>query len=70
MDMSNNKMILDFILSLLFIFLGLKIIIVKKFYGRGGYVDFTSPFLHYPIGLFFILSGMYFLWMVFNKNDK
>ena len=63
-------MIMKFILSILLILFGLKIVIVKKFYGRGGLVDFSSPFLHWPIGLFFILFGFYLLWIVFRDSKR
>ena len=49
------------VLGVACILLGLKVLIVHKFQARGGIVDFSSPFLHYPIGLLLIGMGVVLL---------
>ena len=59
--------VMNYLWSTLLVGLGLKVIITKKFIGRGGLVDFSSPFLHWPIGLVLIVMGILLL---FNSNQK
>jgi len=53
----KSELVIKLILSVALIGLGVKIIIVKKFVGRGGSFDFSSPFVHWPLGLVLILIG-------------
>ena len=55
--------------SLIIIIAGFKILIVQKFYARGGEIDFSSPLAYWPIGLFFILVGLYWLYEIFIKKN-
>lgn len=48
---------------------GFQIIKEKQFHMHGGYIDFSSPFLYLPIGLFFIFLGLYLLYAVFIKKN-
>ena len=59
---------INFLLGIVFLLLGYKIIVIQKFSNRGGVVDFSSPFLHWSIGLFFIFAGLYFIYMIFIKK--
>ena len=50
-------MIGKIILGLSLVGLGLKVIFVQKFTGRGGYVDFSQFYLYIPIGIVLIVLG-------------
>jgi hypothetical protein len=63
-----NENVFKVILGILLIGLGAKVIIVKKFVGRGGFFDFSSPFLHWPIGILCILIGFALIYTLFKKN--
>ena len=66
----NYENVIKMIVGILLIGLGVKIIIVKKFVGRGGYFDFTSPLLHWPIGSLFIVLGGVLLYSLIHLNSK
>jgi len=57
----------NLILGILLVILGYKILIVQEFSTRGTILDFTSPWLHLPLGLFFLLAGSYFLVSIYKK---
>lgn len=57
-----------FIVGILFIMLGVKVIVTKEIMGRGIYFDLNSPFLYYPIGIFFILFGLLILWSLIKRK--
>lgn len=52
-----NSTLMKVLLGLSLLGLGGKVIIIKKFAGRGGVYDFSSPFLFLPIGAMLIVLG-------------
>jgi hypothetical protein len=67
--MNKDKM-LNIVFGIILFCSGLFIIRVKEFSWRGGYVDFSSPFLYFPIGLFLIIAGIYFVLSTVKSKDK
>ena len=63
-----NKETMKYFLGILLILLGIKIITVQKFYGRGGFFDFTNPYIHWPFGIFLILYGLYIIYYVYKSK--
>lgn len=60
---------MNLIFAIIIIIGGMSIINEPKFTWHGSIVDFSSPFLHYPIGIFFILSGLYLLIYSLRRNE-
>lgn len=57
------------IFGVLSILVGLRVILEKEFFARGGMVYFSSPFLYWPLGLFLIILGLYSFFSII-KNWK
>jgi len=56
------------LLGIIFILLGFKVIIIKKFHVSGGDVDFSNPYIHWPFGIFLILYGLYIIYYVYKSK--
>ncbi|QOP41396.1 hypothetical protein [Sulfurimonas marina] len=41
------------------VYIGYLIVYVQKFYMHGYYVDFSDPYLHWPIGFITVVFGVY-----------
>ena len=63
-----NKM--QAILGLILIVLGFKVILIKKFSARGGYVDFTNPYIHWSLGILLFCVGFSFIINFLKKSKK
>ncbi len=59
---------MQFFLGLILIILGFKVIIIKKFSARGGYVDFTNPYVHWSLGI--LLFYIAYLLIRYNPKEK
>ena len=54
-------------LALVMIIAGFKVLLIKQFWARGAFHDFSNPLLYIPISGFLIIGG--FL-LIFNKGSK
>jgi len=59
---------IKFLCSIIFIAIGYKILLDKELYGRGSDIDLSSPFLHYPLGIVFILIGSFLIISIFYER--
>ncbi|WP_419768877.1 hypothetical protein [Arcobacter sp.] len=50
--------------------MGLRVIIEKEFFARGGMVYFTSPLLYWPVGLLLIFLGFYSFFSIVKNWKK